>query len=138
MTISNYKIQNAPGPNHFRYRTVDLYIASILEMTKMWYRNGWSFQDSIHYDLYLDKTELMCHSSDDDTKNVHCDKLHGVFPSRAGDPQLEGRGATGFGEGNGSACKYSGQAQIQQQGAVTGDTYWASELPYIYTGSEVG
>lgn len=86
----------------------------------MWYRTGWSFQDSIHYDLYLDKTELMCDSSDGDAKNLHCDKLHGVIFSRAGDPQLEGRGATGFGGGNGSACRYSCQAQRQGQGPSQG------------------
>lgn len=83
----------------------------------MWYRHGWRFQDPVHYDLYLDKTELMCNSSDDDdAKNVHCDKLHGVVFSRAGDPQLEGREVTGFVEGSGSACRYSCQAQTEVGG----------------------
>lgn len=95
---------------------MDLYIFSILEKTKMWNRHGWTFQDPIHCDLYLDKTELMCDSSDDDAKNAHCDKLHGLVPFRAGDSRLEGWEATGFGEDNGSACRYSCQAQRQRQG----------------------
>lgn len=54
-------------------------------------------QDSILNDSYLDKAELVLDSSDGDTKDAHRDKVHGLLLSRAGDPQLEGREATGEG-----------------------------------------
>lgn len=39
----------------------------------------------------------MLDSSDGDTKDAHRDKTHGLPLSGAGDPQLEGREATGQG-----------------------------------------
>lgn len=50
-------------------------------------------QYSIQCDSHLNKAELMFDSSNDDAKDVPCDK-HGLSLSRAADPQLKGREAS--------------------------------------------